>query len=219
MNGDNGVLTTRLSKPGIETSLIRSVRWTLGAAVVSLPLLTVPQPQPNQLLFYTISHLSGLVLLGLAVVWDLRRLIDETWFAWLGLDHRRLAAGASTVALTVGVVALVTLPTSAALRLAPSLQFLQLLSALDIAFAAGATMIGVTWWKGQRAGAVAGLAVGTVCVWSIWKYLTVVGFASDGGWQVDGAALFTYVLPFDMAAATIAIATLIVGARRVGSGG
>src|SRR5918994_607748 len=96
---------TRLIKPGIESALTRSVLWTLGAAIVSLPLLAVPQPQPNHLLVYTITHLSVLVVLGLAVVWDLHRLIDETWFAWLGLVQRRLAAGASTVALAVGVVA------------------------------------------------------------------------------------------------------------------
>lgn len=56
-------------------------------------------------------------------------------------------------------------------------------------------------------------------MWSIWRYLTVVGFAPDGGWQVDGGALFTHVLPYDMAAATVAIVTLIVGARRVGRAG
>jgi hypothetical protein len=216
---DGDVLKTQRVTPGIELALSRTLPWTILGAAASLPLLAVPQPQESQLLAYTIVHLSALVLFGLVLVWDLGRSIDKAWFAWLEPTKSQLAAGASVVALTVGVVALVTLPTSAALRLAPSLQFLQLLSALDIAFAASATLIGVTWWKGRRAGAAAGLAVGAVCVWSIWKYLTVVGFATDGGWQVDSAALFTYVLPFDMAAATIAIATLIVGARRVGPSG
>lgn len=209
-------LKSPAARPGVERSVSRAVPWTLGGAAVSLPLLVVPQPQHDQLLAYAIVHLSGLVVVGLAVVWDLQRLIDDSWFGWLDSVRRRLAAASAAVALTVGVVALVALPTAAALRLAPSLQFLQLLSALDISFAAGATLIGVSWWKGRRAGAVGGAAVGVVCVWSIWRYLTVVGFATDGGWQVDGTALFTYVLPYDMAAATVAIVTLIFGARRVG---
>lgn len=192
----------------------RAVPWTLAAAAVSLPLLAVPQPQQNDLLTYAMVHLSALVLLGLAVASDLHRLTDDTWFPWLGSFGRWLSAGASTVALTVGVVALATIPTSAALRLTPSLQYLQLLSALDIAFAASTTLIGVGWWLGRKAGAIAGIAVGAVCIWSIWRYLTVVGFSADGGWLVDADALLTHVLPYDVAAAVIAVTTLIGGARR-----
>lgn len=202
-------------RPGVELSLARSLRWTLLGAGVSLPLLAIPQPEPPQLLAYSTIHLSALVAFGLAVMWDLIRYVDDDWFLWMGPFGRRLASGAATIALTVGVVALVTLPTSAALRLAPSLQFLQLLSSLDIAWAAGTTLLGVMWLAGRPAGATAGLIVAVVCVWSIWTYLTMVGFAPDGGWQVDGTALLRYVLPYDMAAATIAIATLLAGARRV----
>jgi hypothetical protein len=165
---------------------------------------------------YTMVHLSALVVFGLAVVADLTRLIDDSWFAWLGATGRVIASGAAVVALTVGVVALVTLPTSAALRFDPSLQFLQLLSALDIAWAAGATFVGVSWMATRGWGYVAGAVVGVVCVWSIWTYLNAVGFASDGGWLVDGAALMRYVLPYDIAAAIVAVITLILGARRVG---
>lgn len=164
---------------------------------------------------YTIVHLSALVAFGLFVIADLFESIDRSWFAWLGPTGRNVASGAAAVALAVGVVALVTLPTSAALRLAPSLQLLQLLSALDITWAAGATLVGVSWISGHRSGQLAGAAIGVICVWSIWRYLTVVGFAGDGGWQVDGAALVRYVLPYDMAAAGIAVLSLIGGARRV----
>jgi hypothetical protein len=151
--------------------------------------------------------LSALVAIVLIVVWDLTRYLDDTWFTWLGTTGQRIASAAATVALTVGVVALVTLPCSAALRLTPSLQFLQLLSA--------ATLLGVRWLVGRRAGVVAGVIVGVVCVWSIWKYLTVVGFARDGGWLVDSAALFRHVLLYDMAAAVVAILALVSGARHV----
>jgi len=119
------------------------------------------------------------------------------------------------LALTVGAVALVTLATSATLRFDPSLQFLQLLSALDIASAASGTLIGVTWLAGPRWGATAGVVVEVVCVWSIWSYLSAVGSAADGAWLVDAGALMRNVLPYDMAAAAVAAATLILGARHV----
>lgn len=181
----------------------------------SLPLLLVPEATAATLLPYTMVHLSALVAFGLIVVADLARLIDDSSFAWLGATGRPMSSGAAVVALTVGVVALVTLPTSAALRFDPSLQFLQLLSALDIAWAAGATLVGVGWMAKRGWGYAAGAVVGVVCVWSIWNYLAAVGFAPDGGWQVDGAALMRYVLPYDMAAAAVAVITLTLGARRV----
>lgn len=195
--------------------MARALLWTLGTALLSLPLLLVPGAQHPQLLAYSTVHLTALVILGLVVVWDLTRLIDDTWFERLDGLRRHLAAGAAIVALTVGVVALVTLATSAALRLTPSLQFLQLLSALDIAWVTGATTIGVRWLAGRTAGALAGVLIGVICVWSIWNYLTIVGFAPDGGWLVDGPALLRYVLPYDVAAAVIAVAALISGSRRV----
>lgn len=182
---------------------------------MSLPLLFVPQAPPRLLMAYTIVHLAALVGFGLLVVRDLSRFQDESWFAWLGPMGRHIASAATVVALTVGVVALVTLPTSAALRLAPSLQFLQLLSALDIAWAAGATLVGVHLIGGRLWSRAAGTMVGIVCVWSIWRYLDVVGFAADGGWQVDGAALMRHVLPYDIAAALIAVTAVVIGARRV----
>jgi len=182
--------------------------------VISLPLLAVPEAATPHLMVYTMVHLGALVAFGLMVIADLARFIDQSWFPWLGPTARIIASGAAVVALTVGTVALVTLPTSAALRFDPSLQFLQLLSALDIAWAAGGTLVGVSWIGGRRWGHIAGVIIGVICVWSIWTYLDAVGFAPDGGWQVDGGALMTYVLPYDMAAAVIAIATLIMGARR-----
>jgi hypothetical protein len=209
-----GIRLTRA--PGIEIALTRALRWTLGGAAISLPLLLIPEATPTTLMTYTLVHLSALVAFGLVVLADLVRLIDDTWFAWVGGTRRLIASGVAVVALTVGVVALVTLPTSAALRFDPSLQFLQLLSALDIAWAAGATLVGVGWMTTRGRGRAAGVAVGVICVWSIWTYLAAVGFTTDGGWQVDGAALMRYVLPYDMAAAVLAVVTVLMGSRRVG---
>ncbi|MGF1616874.1 MAG: hypothetical protein ACFCU2_03585 [Acidimicrobiia bacterium] len=159
-------------------------------------------------------HLSAIVVFGLFLVRDLARFLDGTWFLWLGQSGRHIAAGAAVVALTTGVVALVTLSTSAALRFDPSLQFLQLVSALDIAWVVAATLLGVRWLAGQGIGDLAGTVIGIVCVWSIWNYLQIVGFAPDGGWLVDGSALLRYVIPYDIMAAVIATLALTTGARR-----
>jgi hypothetical protein len=119
----------------------------------------------------------------------------------------------SLVVVVTGVVGLVTLASSAALRYQPSLQFLQLLSALDIAWVVAAVIIGIRLGWG-RAGLVAGGVVGAFCVWSIWNYLRVVGLAPDGGWELRGDELMRLVLPFDMAAAVVAIGLVGEGLRR-----
>jgi hypothetical protein len=60
----------------------------------------------------------------------------------------------------------------------------------------------------------AGLLVGVACVFSIWNYLRVVGFATDGGWLLDGGELMRLVLPFDMVAAIVAGSVLFLGTRK-----
>ncbi|MCL1599593.1 MAG: hypothetical protein M3094_10435, partial [Actinomycetia bacterium] len=108
---------------------------------------------------------------------------------------------------------LVTLASSAALRFDPSTQFLQLLSALDIAWAGAALAIGV-YRAASRSWAIAAAGVlGVVCVWSIWSYLFAVGFGANGSWIVSGSDLMRYVLPFDVAAATMAVVAFLFGVR------
>ena len=194
--------------------MVRSVGWLAVGLAPALPLLAVPSS--DRLLLVATVHLSALVALGLATAWSLAPLADDTWFAGtaLSVEVRRLVSAAGVVALATGVVGLATLATSAALRLAPSLQFLQLLSALDIAWAGAAIVIGLRRWRGDAAAAAGGLALAVVCVWSIWRYLDRVGFAADGGWQVVGGQLMTLVIPYDMAAAAVAIAVLVIGTRR-----
>jgi hypothetical protein len=112
------------------------------------------------------------------------------------------------------VVALVTLATAAALRFDPSLQFLQLLSTLDIAWSVAALYFGVRWLKGETLGRMAGAMLAVVCIWSIWNYLRIVGFTDSGGWLVDAGALGRWVLPFDTAAALLALGSLVLAVRQ-----
>ena len=198
----------------LERALVRSVAWLAPGLIAALPLLAVPTS--DHLLLVTTVHLAGLVALGLGTAWALAPLADDTWFAGTRLspESRLLVSAAGAVALATGVVGLATLATSAALRLAPSLQFLQLLSALDIAWAGAAIVIGLRRWRGDAAAAAGGLALAVVCVWSIWRYLDRVGFTAEGGWRVDGGELMTLVIPYDIVAAAVAVAVLVLGTRR-----
>lgn len=197
----------------IEHALVTTVRWTLGALLVTPLLLFVPQQDDPLGLF--LVHLSVVVTFGLALAVSLAHLAHLQWFvgqSWAS-PTRALAGAAALVALVTGAVALVTLASSAALRFDPSLQFLQLLSTLDIAWAGAAIVIGSELRWGTRAAWIGGLALGVFCVGSIARYLDVVGFTADNGWLVSGADLMTYVIPYDMAAAVAAVAVLVVGTR------
>lgn len=160
-------------------------------------------------------HLALIVTFGLWAVARMARYTDEPWLLETDLPPRWRAfwSAGMVVSFSTGLVALITLASSAALRYDPSLQFLQLLSALDIAWAGSALFLGVRWLKGTRLAWAMAIGLGVFCTWSIWNYLRIVGFGPDGAWIVDRTALMRYVLPFDMAAAFIAVLALWSGAR------
>ena len=198
----------------LEGALIRTVRWLVPALALTPLLLAVPQPgDPFGLVMV---HLSVLVLFGLGLTVTLTRYLTTGWFpgtAWQP-RQRLLASAAALVALDTGAVALLTLASSAALRYDPSLQFLQLLSALDIAWAGAAIATGsFLIWGSRRAAWIGGVALGVFCVFSIWRYLDIVGFTESGGWKVSGPNLMQYVIPFDMAAAVVAVVLLWRGSQ------
>jgi hypothetical protein len=198
----------------LEGALIFTVRWLVTALVVTPALLAVPEPDDPFVLF--IAHLSALVLYGVALAVALTRYLSGEWFAGTGwAPGRRLLAGAAAlVALDTGAVVLLTLASSAALRFQPSLQFLQVLSTLDIAWAGAAIASGAYLiWKSRWAAWIGGILLVVFCVFSIWRYLDIVGFTATGGWNVSGADLMQYVIPFDMAAALVAVVLLWRGAQ------
>ncbi len=197
----------------MERAVLAAVPFLLAGLVLSLPLLLVRGPTSVAVI---VIHLVGLVLLGLLAALRLTPLARADWF--LGRDWstlwRLVASGASVVFLVTGMVGLVTLASSAALGYPPSMQFLQLLSALDIAWAATALVVGL--WRGWGRGLAVGggLILGAVCIWAIWRYLSVVGLGPGGEWLVDGEALFRHVLPYDTLAAIAAVAAFLFGTRR-----
>ncbi len=202
----------------LERALATSLRWLLSGLVVSPLLLAVPAPatDPGRLAVVTV-HLGVLVGFGIGLVVRLAPFADGAWFAGAAPRPARWGATAAIVALDTGAVALLELATSAALRYQPSLQFLQLLSALDIAWSGAALYLGLRMWGRRRTAVAATVALGIVCVWSIWNYLRVVGFAPDGGWLLDGTQLARLVLPYDTMAAIIAVGAVTVGVRRATS--
>lgn len=199
----------------LEQALLRSLRWLAIGLVPAPILLLLPQPSGDSLLTWSTIHLTAIVLIGSAAMVDLRHFVDQPMFAGIpGAGLRRFTTAGSIVALVTGVVALITLASSAALRLEPSHQFLQLLSTLDIAWSVAALYYGIRWLRGETAGRVAGTILTIICIWSIWNYLRIVGFTANGGWLVDGEALFRWVLPFDTMAAVAALGSLTWAVRQ-----
>ena len=198
----------------MERAVLATVPFLALGLIVSLPLLLVRwSPPPFTIV---IVHLATLVLLGMVAVVRLMPLAGNDWFkgqSWSPF-WRLAASGISVVFLATGMVGLVTLASSAALQYPPSLQFLQLLSALDIAWAGAALMIGIYRAWRLPAAVTAGMVLAIICVWSIWRYLDVVGFGPASEWIVDNAALAKYVLPYDVAAAVMAVVAFVFGTRR-----
>ena len=200
------------ARPAEQAIVIGAPYLAVGVAI-ALPLLLVPADW--SLLVVSTVHLAALVTMALALALHLAPLIGARWFVdrtWRP-GRKRLAAAAALIALVALVTGLVTLATSAALRLQPSLQFLQLISALDIAWAVTTLVLGVRLLVGTRVAIAAGIALNVVCVAALWNYLRIVGFAPDGGWLVDGERLLQLVIPADMVAALGALLALGFGLR------
>ncbi len=187
----------------------RLIYWGLPMSVLAL---LFPAPSPaSGLLSYATAHLVVLQVATLALTIRLAPLTDQPWFS--SLKRPWLASAASLVAIGVGYAALLTLATSAAARYDPSLQFLQLLSSLDIAWVVAALYLGARiLWNRGAATTAAGVIL-LACVASITIYLDQVGFAGSGGWIVDGQAMMTIVLPADMVAAILSVTVLLFGSR------
>ena len=197
----------------MERAVLATVPFLGIGLLASLPLLLVSWSAPP--LVVVIVHLTALVLLGLAASIRLAPSAGADWFLGQSWDPfwRAVASGVSVVFLVTGMVGLVALASSAALRYPPSMQFLQLLSALDIAWAVAALVVGVYRAWRLPAAVVAGSILAVICIWSIWWYVDAVGFGPNGEWIVDASVLMRRVLPFDIAAAVMAIAALLYGTR------
>lgn len=202
------------SSPPLERIMTTGLRRLLQSGVLFAAVgLAYGAPSPADGLYsYTLAHLVALQVATFAFTIELAPLTDRPWFAHLRRPW--LTSSASLVAAVVGFSALITLASSAAARYDPSLQFLQLLSSLDIAWVVSALYIAIRRLRGPAAATVAGSLLLAACVVSIAVYLDVVGFTDPGGWLVDGSALARIVIPADTASAIVAGAALLAASRR-----
>ncbi len=203
-------MTSHPLEKALGTSLRFLFLWAIPLSVVAL---VFRSPTDHDALFwYDNVHLLVLQLAAFSLVRKLAPLTDHPWFP----ENKRpwLASAASIVALVTGFAALLTLATSAASRFDPSLQFLQLLSSLDIAWATAALFIGARKLWGPKVADAAAIGLIVVCVGSIALYLDTVGFTVDGGWLVDASEMLRIVLPADTVAAIAAITVLLTAHRR-----
>ena len=201
----------------LERAALRAVGPLLLGLAVSAPLLLLPRSSSRQTDF--LIHLIALVAFSLALTWRLAPLSSARWFPhrpW-SMQTERLVSSASLIVIVTGVTALVTIASSAAMQYQPSLQYLQLLSALDIAWVVAGTMVAARLLWGQMAALVAGWMMSVVCVLSIKLYLDEVGLTDSGAWLVDGEQMLRLVIPFDVAAALIAVGLSLLAARRAAS--
>jgi hypothetical protein len=206
-------VTPSLSRHPLESVLGTGLRRLLQIAIpLSLLALVFPASSNEHLLIYVLVHLTVLQIATFAFVIEVSALLTAAWFG--GLRRRWLASAVSLVAATVGFSALLTLATSAAARYDVSLQFLQLLSSMDIAWVVAALYLGARQLWGKRVGVALGSFLLAACVWSIAVYLDSVGFTNSGGWLVDGDEMLRIVLPSDLMAAVLSVTVLLLGGRK-----
>lgn len=183
----------------------RLLQW--GIPLSAFVLFIEAPPPVEGLLAYSLIHLALIQLAALLLATELAPLLDEPWFG--RVRRPWLASAVSLVVLITGFAALLSLATSAAARYDPSLQFLQLLSSLDIAWVTAAIFLGARrMWSLGAAWALAGTII-VICIGSIALYLNVVGFTTGGGWVVNGDRLGAIVIPADMLAAIAALTVLL----------
>lgn len=144
-----------------ERAAVTTLAWTGAGVVAGLPLLAVSAGDASMAL--ATIRLSGLVAFGIALAVRLARLADGSWFRAVPEWWCRWMTGAWAVVLVTGAVGLVAVTTSPALRYDPSMQYLQVLSAVDIAWATAALAVGLRWWRSPRAAGI-GVAVLAVVV-------------------------------------------------------
>jgi hypothetical protein len=193
----------------LSTGLKRLLQWSIP---LSLLALVFPAPRGDGLFAYLLIHLTVLQIATFLFAVEMAPLTDDPWFRQI--KRSWLASSASLVAAAVGFSALLTLATSAAARYDASLQFLQLLSSLDIAWVVATLYLGSRkLWSKPIALTLASILLG-MCVLSIAIYLSTVGFTTDGGWLFDGAHMMRIVIPSDTIAAIIALSVVLVASHR-----
>lgn len=195
----------------LDAVMGRAARWAVAAGLAGGSLVLVEEP--TGLLTVAILHLSAIVALCFALTVSLRDATDSIAAGRSSTTWTHFSRGAAVVAIITGVAVVVTLVSSSAIGYEVSLQYLLVLSAIDIAWVVAATYFGLRWRFGEVGGITGGSLIAIMCVWTIWRYVDQIGFTDSGGWLVDTEALNRLVFPFDVAAAVVAVSAMWIGAR------
>ncbi|NNL47294.1 MAG: hypothetical protein HKO76_02910 [Acidimicrobiia bacterium] len=199
----------------VERALVTFVRWVVPALIIATVLGFGFAPVQA-------SSAAVVVQLGLIALWGVAlsaRLVsgvassDHLWFPTLSASARRLSTAVGMIGLSTFGTMLVTLASSAALRWHPSTQFLQLISTADIAWVVAGVMVGLAMRTAKRVWLPTGIAVAAICTWSMYRYLSAVGFGPEGEWIVRATELWRLIIPFDIAAAAMALVAVWYGIR------
>ncbi|NND01385.1 MAG: hypothetical protein HKN91_01230, partial [Acidimicrobiia bacterium] len=94
-------------------------------------------------------------------------------------------------------------------------QFLQLLSTLDIAWAATTVMVALYWLLDRAQIALfGGVAVVGTCIWAYARYVDEVALGPNGAWRLRASELWEYVLVYDTLVAVVAVGLLFAAINR-----
>lgn len=199
----------------LEAAVLDAFPFLIDALGISALGLLVPSSLSVR--WRVMVQLILISLFGIYLAFRLLKRLEPVWFesATITATQRVLGTALGVVIIVTGSVGLVTLASSAALRLRPPTQFLQLLSALDIAWAASTVMVAAYWlWNRVRVALVGGAFVLVMCTWAMARYIDEAALGPSGAWRLSAAELWEYVLPYDIAIAVVAVGLLILAVRR-----
>ena len=197
-----------------ETFLARTLLWTSVGAAAGFPGLVLPAPVDPRLTVVIHLVVLGVFVIGLA--FHLAPLSDEPWFSGrdLGVVGRRAVTWMTTVAAVTASAAAAAAAPAASLRYDPSMQYLVVLAADAVALPVAVAILGARRRFGTGPAVVAAGVLGGAVVWSLWRYLDLVGVGGDGSWVVDGARFGSLVLPVLAGSLGVGLLLFTVGVRR-----
>ena len=199
----------------LEAAVLDAFPFLIDALGISALGLLVPSSL--SLRWRVMVHLLLISAFGVYLGYRLLKRLDPVWFASAPITSTQRVFGTAlgVVIIVTGSVGLVTLASSAALRLRPSTQFLQLLSTLDIAWAAATVMVAFYWlWNRVQMALIGGFAVVVACAFPYGRYVDQAAFGPGGAWRMRASELWEYVLPYDIFIAVVAIGLLLLAVRR-----
>ncbi len=187
--------------------------WTAAGVAAGFPALVIPQPADPR--STVVIHLAVLGAFLISLAFHLSVVADRPWFAdtRLGPVGRRAAAWVVAATAVTASAATVAAATAVGLRYDASMQYLVVLGADAIALPSSLAVLGARRRFGGPAAAGIGAAVVGGVVWSLWRYLDVVGVGATGSWVVDGSRFGTIVLPVVAGALVVGLVLFTLGAR------